>query len=121
MGSLGKVAEMLGLKMQVPKEMLEMTEEKLDGFKVIMDSMTGEEKQNPDVLNRSRIQRIASGSGKKEADVRELIKSYKQMAGVFKKFRKLDEKALQTKGGGFDMQKLGQMFGKRKKKKRHFR
>jgi signal recognition particle subunit SRP54 len=121
MGSLGKVAEMLGLKMQVPKEMLEMTEEKLDGFKVIMDSMTGEEKQNPDVLNRSRIQRIASGSGKKEADVRELIKSYKQMAGVFKKFRKLDEKALQKKGGGFDMQKLGQMFGKRKKKKRHFR
>lgn len=117
MGSLSKVAEMLGLQMQVPKEMLEMTEEKLDGFKVIMDSMTGQEKNNPDILNRSRIQRIAKGSGTTEADVRELIKSYKQMSSVFKRFRKLDEKSLKKKGGGFDMQKLAQMFGKKKKKK----
>lgn len=117
MGSLGKVAEMLGLQMQVPKEMLEMTEEKLDGFKVIMDSMTKQEKINPAILNKSRIQRIAKGSGKTEADVRELIKSYRQMANVFKKFRKIDEKMLQKKGGGFDMQKLAGMFGKKKKKK----
>ena len=121
MGSLSKVAEMVGLKMQVPKEMLDMTEDKLDGFKIMMDSMTKEEKTNPDVLNRSRIQRVAKGSGKKEEDVRELIKSYKQMANVFKKFRKIDEKSLQKKDGGLDMQKIGQMFGQKKKKKRHFR
>lgn len=116
MGSLSKVAEMLGLQMQLPKEMLDMTEGKLDGFKVIMDSMTKQEKLNPGVLNRSRIQRIAKGSGKKEAEVRELIKSYKEMAVVFKKFRNLDERAFKKKGG-FDMQKLAQMFGKKKKKK----
>ncbi|MCX6799107.1 MAG: signal recognition particle receptor subunit alpha [Candidatus Diapherotrites archaeon] len=121
MGSLGKVAEMLGLKMQMPREMLEMTEEKLDGFKAMMDSMTKQEKLSPDILSHSRIQRIAKGSGKKENDVRELIRSHKQMASVFKKFRKLDEKALQAKGGGLDMQKLAQMFGKKKKKKKHFR
>ena len=117
MGSMSKIAEMLGFKMQVPQEMLDMTEEKLEGFKVIMDSMTKQEKQNPDILNRNRIMRIAKGSGKTEADARELIKSYKQMAGMFKKFRKLDETALQKKGGGIDMQKLSQMFGKKKKKK----
>lgn len=116
MGSLSKVAEMLGMKMQVPKEMLDLTEEKLDGFKVIMDSMTRQEKVNPGILNKSRLQRIAKGSGKKEADVRELIKSYKQMASVFKKFRHIDEKSLQKKGG-LDMQKLAGMFGKKKKKK----
>jgi len=121
MGPISKVAEMLGMKMQIPKEMLDLTEEKLDGFKVIMDSMTREEKMNPDVLNRSRIERVAKGSGKKEADVRELIKSYRQMASVFKKFRKLDEKALQKKDGMLDMQKLGQMLGQKKKKKKHFR
>jgi signal recognition particle subunit SRP54 len=82
-----------------------------------MDSMTKQEKLNPDVLNKSRMQRIAKGSGKTEAGVRELIKSYKQMANVFKKFRKIDEKMLQKKGGGFDMQKLAGMFGKKKKKK----
>ncbi len=117
MGSLSKVSEMLGLKMQVPKEMLDMTEEKLDGFKVIMDSMTIQEKRQPDVLNRNRILRIAKGCGKKEADVRELIKSYKQMAGMFKKFKNIDEKSLQKKDGGIDMQKLAGMFGKKKKKK----
>ena len=117
MGSLSKVSEMLGLKMQVPKEMIDMTEEKLDGFKVIMDSMTIQEKRQPDVLNRNRILRIAKGSGKKEADVRELIKSYKQMAGMFKRFKNIDEKSLQKKDGGIDMQKLAGMFGKKKKKK----
>ncbi len=116
MGPLTKVAEMLGLKMQLPKEMLEMTEEKLDSFKVIMDSMTKEEKLNPDVMSRSRIQRIAKGSGTSEKQVRELLKAYKQMDSVFRKFRKLDEKALQKKGG-LDMQKLAQMFGRKKKKK----
>ncbi len=116
LGPMTKVAEMLGVQMQLPKEMLEMTEEKLDGFKVLMDSMTREEKLNPDLLNKSRMLRIAKGSGKNEKDVRELLKAYKQMSAVFKKFRKLDEKALQKKGG-LDMQKLAQMFGRKKKKK----
>jgi len=120
MGPLTKVAEMMGLKMQLPPEMLELTEEKLDGFKVIMDSMTRQEKLNPDVLHHARILRIAKGSGRSEAQVRELLKSYKQMTGVFKKFRKIDEKALEKKGG-LDMQKIAQMFGKKKKKKKHFR
>ena len=116
MGPLTKVAEMMGMQMQMPKEMLEMTEEKLDGFKVIMDSMTKQEKLNPDLMNRSRIERAAKGSGKNEAEVRELLKAFKQMASVFKKFSRLDEKMLEKKGG-LDMQKLAQMFGKKKKKK----
>lgn len=119
MGPLNKVAEMLGMKMQMPKEMLEMTEGKLDGFKVIMDSMTKQEKEDPDTLNRNRILRIAKGCGKNEAEVRELIKQFKQMQKMFKKFGKIDEKKLQK--GGFDPNKLMQMFGKKKKMKKHFR
>lgn len=126
MGPLTKVAEMVGLKTQLPKEALEMTEEKLDSFKVIMDSMTREEKQHPDVLNKNRILRVAKGSGKTEKDVRELLKQFKQMQKMFKKFSKLDEKKLERmtkKGKGLDlggmMQGLG--MGKRTKKKKHFR
>jgi len=125
MGPLNKVAEMMGLKMQLPKEVLEMTEEKLDGFKVIMDSMTREEKENPGVLNKSRILRIAKGSGKSEANVRELIKQFKQMQRVFKKFRKLDEKKLEkmaAKGKGLDLAGMMKGFGfGKKKKKKHFK
>jgi len=38
--------------------------------------MTVEEKENPKVINASRVRRIARGSGTEERDVRELIKQY---------------------------------------------
>jgi signal recognition particle subunit SRP54 len=112
MGPLKKVAEMLGLSMQVPKEQLELGEEKLESFKVIMDSMTKQEMRDPEILNKSRIKRIALGSGKKEEEVRELLKHFKQMKKVFKKFKKIGEmKELDEK----KLNKLMQKFAKKKK------
>tara|TARA_Y100000310_G_C20606536_1_gene775779 strand:- start:488 stop:1546 length:1059 start_codon:yes stop_codon:yes gene_type:complete len=125
MGPLNKVAEMLGMKAQLPKEMLEMTQGKLEGFKFMMDSMTKKEKQNPDTINKSRILRIATGSGKSEAEVRELLKQFKQMQKMFKRFGKMDEKKLERmtkKGKGLDLAGMMQGFGMGKKKKRkHFK
>lgn len=89
LGPLGKVAEMLGLSFQLPKEQLELGEEKLKSFKVIMDSMTKQEKINPELLNSSRIKRIAKGSGKTELEVRELLKHYKKTKKMFDSFKKL--------------------------------
>jgi len=119
MGSIGKIAEMLGMKMQLPKEMLETTEEKLEGFKVMMDSMTKQEKKNPDLLNHKRIERVAKGSGKTENQVRELLKQFKQMQKVFKKFKGLDEEKLEKmqKNGKMDIGKVLQGFGPKKKQK----
>ncbi|MDD5163788.1 MAG: signal recognition particle receptor subunit alpha [Candidatus ainarchaeum sp.] len=119
MGSIGKIAEMLGMKMQVPKEILETTEEKLDSFKIIMDSMTKQEKTNPDLLNHKRIERVSKGSGKTESQVRELLKQFKQMQKVFKKFKGLDEAKLEKmqKNGKLDFGKLLQGFGPKKKQK----
>ena len=118
MGPLSKVAEMVGLKMQLPEEVLEQSEEKLDAFKTVMDSMTEQELKEPEVLNKGRIERIAKGSGKREEDVRELIKQYKLMKKMFKKFKKIgSEKQLKKmqKSGGLDFAK---MFGAKVKKKK---
>jgi signal recognition particle subunit SRP54 len=113
MGPLNKVMELMGLGNQIPKEQMELGEEKLDSFKVIMDSMTKKEKENPDLLNHSRILRIAKGSGKKEEEVRELIKHYKRMKKVFKQMKKLsDPKMLEKKGA---LEKLMRKFAKQKK------
>lgn len=113
MGPLNKVMDMMGLGQQIPKDQLELGEEKLDGFKVIMDSMTKKEKLDPELLNHSRIQRIAKGCGKKEEDVRELIKHYKKMKKMVKQMKKFsDPKQLQKKGA---MDKLMKKFGKQKK------
>ncbi|MBU2476169.1 signal recognition particle protein Srp19, partial [Candidatus Micrarchaeota archaeon] len=115
MGPLNKVMDMMGMGQQIPKEQMELGEEKLDAFKVIMDSMTQKEKLEPELLNHSRIQRIAKGAGKKEEDVRELIKHYKQMKKVFKQMKKLSDPKMLEKKGALD--KLMKKFGKKKKVK----
>jgi signal recognition particle subunit SRP54 len=53
------------------------SEAKLKKFKIIMDSMTLEELQNPQIIKYSRILRIARGAGCKPEDVRALLKYYK--------------------------------------------
>jgi len=89
MGPLSKVAEMLpgigGAKL--PKDMLNVQEEKLKKFKPILQSMTPYELENPK-LSRARVERIAEGSGTKPEDVRALIQQYNQMRSGFKKLRK---------------------------------
>ena len=115
-GPLGKIAEMMGLSMQVPKEMLEVGEEKLEGFKIMMDSMTRQEMNNPETINSNRIKRIAKGSGRKEEEVRELLKQFKQMKSMFKEFKKLGdiEKPEDLKKGKFA--RMMQKFAQKKQK-----
>ena len=42
------------------------------------------ERQRPDSLNESRIRRVARGSGRKEKDVKDLLKQYHGMRGVMR-------------------------------------
>jgi signal recognition particle subunit SRP54 len=118
MGPLNKVAEMLGLSVKLPKEMLDAGQDKMEGFKVIIDSMTEQERLDPEVLNRGRVERIARGAGVKVEEVRELIKQFKQMKKMFKKFKGMQsEKAMKNFGekGLGDM--LRQMQGRKMGKK----
>ena len=67
--------------------MLDVQEEKLEKWKFAMDSMTKEELEEPDVVSTDRIDRITAGSGLKIADVRELLKQYRQSKKVMKMFK----------------------------------
>jgi signal recognition particle subunit SRP54 len=116
MGPLSKVMDLMGLKQQLPEEMLEVSEKKLDSFKFIMDSMTAKEKVNPETINKSRIERIAKGSGRKTEEVRELLAHYKKMKKMFKQFKKMGTEK-QMKKGNLDMNSLMQKMGGGKKKK----
>lgn len=55
---------------------------KIKTFLVILDSMTDEELDNPKVLNPSRIERIARGSGRPLRDVNELLAQHKMFEGL---------------------------------------
>jgi signal recognition particle subunit SRP54 len=93
MGPISKIFELLpfGLSLKVDENVIEMTQEKMKKFKVIMDSMTEEELLNPKIIDSSRIRRIAIGSGTTPQDVKELLKYYKTMKNVMKKMRKLEK------------------------------
>ena len=80
MGSLSKLMEMVpGMgQIKLPKDALKVQEGKLEKWKIIMQSMTKEELENPEILTRSRLDRIAKGSGSKTGEVRELLKQYRQ-------------------------------------------
>ncbi len=88
LGPLQKVLGMIpGLGYQLPTEVVENAEERLEAWKVIINSMTPEERENPRLLNRSRIQRVARGSGRQDQEVRELIKQYNLMRKMLRQMK----------------------------------
>jgi signal recognition particle subunit SRP54 len=93
MGPFSKVLKMLpGMSYDVPDEMVNNAEGRLDKWRVIIQSMTPEEKENPKLLNSSRARRIARGSGTTEKEVKELLKQYimtRKMIKMFKRKKKL--------------------------------
>lgn len=86
MGPLGKVAQMLPGQMgqALQGRDMEGTQAKLKHFRVIMDSMTAEEREDPTILKSPRITRIARGSGRTPNEVRELLKYYDATKGMMK-------------------------------------
>src|SRR5665647_434841 len=88
MGPFGKVLKMIpGMSADVPDEMLNTAEGRLDKWGIIIQSMTPAEKENPKLLNSSRARRIARGSGTTEKDVKELLKQYVMMRKMLKMFK----------------------------------
>jgi len=92
MGPLGQVMDMIpgmggGLMDQLPDDAMEMTQERMQGYDIIMDSMTEAELEDPRVVGASRLKRIARGSGKPEEQVRELLDQHRMMERAIKQFQ----------------------------------
>ena len=84
-GSLQNLMETLpGLSGMVKEDQLEHMEERVDRWRYIIQSMNKDEKADPDLLNASRIKRIARGSGWPEHEVKELVKNYKNSKTMMK-------------------------------------
>ena len=89
MGPFRKVLKMLpGMSYNVPDEMLNTAEDRLEKWRVIIQSMRPEEKENPKIFNSSRVKRVARGSGTSEKDVKELLKQYVVMRKMLKMFKR---------------------------------
>jgi signal recognition particle subunit SRP54 len=100
MGPFRKIFKMLpGMSYDVPDDMLNMAEDRLEKWRVIIQSMRPEEKENPKLLNSSRVRRVARGSGTSERDVKDLLKQYAMMRKMLKMFKR--KKKLPFMGKGF--------------------
>lgn len=85
MGPLKKIMTLIpGMSKMEDKIDFEESQERLAKYKHIMDSMTLEEQENPDIIKSSRVQRIAMGSGTSVQDVRELLKQFSQSKKALK-------------------------------------
>jgi signal recognition particle subunit SRP54 len=75
---------MPGMSGMVKEDQLDQQEEKMEKWRYIIQSMTKLEKEDPDLLNASRIKRIARGSGWSEHEVKDLLKAYKNSKTMMK-------------------------------------
>ncbi len=80
MGPLGGLMKMIPGLNQMTKDVdMDEAEDAMGKSKAIIRSMTQEERNNPKIIRRSRINRIAKGSGTTVKDVNQLLKQYDKM------------------------------------------
>ena len=83
---MGSFKQILAMLPGIPKEIrdVEIDEKQLLRIDAIITSMTKEERRNPKILNASRRQRIAKGSGNKVQDINRFITQFEQMQKMMK-------------------------------------
>ena len=87
MGSMSQILDMAGLGKAVAKKgNVGEQEAKMKRWKYAIQSMTKEERNDPETINSSRIRRIAAGSGLKESEVRDLLANYSKIKKMMKQF-----------------------------------
>ncbi|MBD2774852.1 signal recognition particle protein [Iningainema tapete] len=84
MGSLGGIMKLIPGMNKISDDQLKQGETQLKRCEAMINSMTAQERKNPDLLasSPSRRRRIAGGSGYKEADVSKLVGDFQKMRGL---------------------------------------
>ena len=88
MGPLKKLMGMVPGGINIPDDAMETAEKRLDAWRVIIQSMTKEEVEDPKLLDSSRARRIARGSGHTEREVKELVNQYFMMKKMMKSMKR---------------------------------
>lgn len=99
---MGNVKDLMGMIPGMGKAMkgVEIEDDAFKHVEAMVSSMTNEERSNPSILNGSRRQRVARGSGRSVNEVNQLIKQFNDMGKLMKMMQ----------GGG--MKNMMKMMGK---------
>jgi len=88
---MGNMKDLLGMIPGVGKQIrdLDVNEDSFKGIEAMINSMTPEERNNPDIIDGSRKKRIAQGSGKDVTEVTNFMKQFEQMREMMKTMNKM--------------------------------
>ena len=102
---MGNIKDLIGMIPGIGKAIkdLDIDDNAFKGVEAIIRSMTPKERSNPDIINNSRKERIARGSGTTLQEVNRLMKQFEQI-----------RKTMKSVAGG----KMGNMMGMMPKFKR---
>ena len=90
MKKMGPMKDVLGMMPGVGAKLkgIDVDDRKLKWIEAIINSMTPEERSNPEIMNGSRRERIAKGSGRSSQEVNQLLKQFTMMKNMMKKMNK---------------------------------
>jgi signal recognition particle subunit SRP54 len=88
---MGSIKELMGMIPGIGNKIsdLDIDEDAFKHIEAIIQSMTPEERTNPDILNGMRRRRIARGSGTEVRDVNQLISQFEEMKDMMKTMQKM--------------------------------
>lgn len=88
---MGNIKDLLAMIPGVGKSLkeIDISDDAFKGIEAMIQSMTPQERQNPDIINASRRKRIALGSGKKVEEVNAFMKQFEQMRQMMGQMSKM--------------------------------
>jgi signal recognition particle subunit SRP54 len=88
---MGSIKDLLAMIPGVGKAIkdIDISDDAFKGIEAMIDSMTPEERANPDIITPSRRKRIAKGAGKDVAEMNAFMKQFEQMRQMMKQMNKL--------------------------------
>ncbi|MGK7371099.1 MAG: signal recognition particle protein [Candidatus Halalkalibacterium sp. M3_1C_030] len=98
--NMGNISDLVGMIPGADKALQdkEIDEDAFKPVEAIINSMTPEERRNPEILNGTRRRRIAQGSGTKVRDINDLMKQFNQMKKMMKQFSGMGKMGKMMKG-----------------------
>lgn len=89
---MGNMKDLLGMIPGVGKQVkdLDINDDSFKGIEAMINSMTPDERADPDLIDMNRKKRIAKGSGKDITDVNNFMKQFEQMRGMMKNMNKMN-------------------------------
>lgn len=88
---MGNLKDLMGMIPGVGKQIkdLDVNDNSFKGIEALINSMTLEERRNPDLINPGRKARIAKGAGKDIQELNQFLKQFEQMKGMMKMMNKM--------------------------------